>query len=88
MSSIKRKIRHFRSRAKTGKEMYKKACKVLVLLIKPFCWFFFLTFSLPSASLDLKVPNKLAGKRDSRRGVIPTTSFSENVVVAERSYQM
>ena len=30
-------------------------CKVVVLLIKP--TFFFLTFSLPSASLDLKVPN-------------------------------
>ena len=28
-------------------------CKVVVLLIKPFV---FLTFSLPSASLDLKVP--------------------------------
>ena len=38
--------------------MYKKAwctCKVVVLLIKPIV-FFFLTFSLPSASLDLKVP--------------------------------
>ena len=38
--------------------MYKKAwytCKVVVLLIKPIV---FLTFSLPSASLDLKVPNK------------------------------
>ena len=37
--------------------MYKKAwctCKVVVLLIKPIV---FLTFSLPSASLDLKVPN-------------------------------
>ena len=31
--------------------------KVVVLLIKPFVVFFF-TFSLPSASLDLKVPNK------------------------------
>ena len=39
--------------------MYKKAwctCKVVVLLIKPIVVFFFLTFSLPSASLDLKVP--------------------------------
>ena len=41
--------------------MYKKSwcnCKVVVLLIKPIvCLFvFFLTFSLPSASLDLKVP--------------------------------
>ena len=38
--------------------MYKKAwctCKVVVLLIKPIA-VFFLTFSLPSASLDLKVP--------------------------------
>ena len=37
--------------------MYKKAwcaCKVIVLQIKPIV---FLTFSLPSASLDLKVPN-------------------------------
>ena len=36
--------------------MYKKArctCKVVVLLIKPIV---FLTFSLPSASWDLKVP--------------------------------
>ena len=36
--------------------MYKKAwctCKVVVLLIKPIV---FVTFSLPSASLDLKVP--------------------------------
>ena len=37
--------------------MYKKAwctCKVIVLQIKPIV---VLTFSLPSASLDLKVPN-------------------------------
>ena len=37
--------------------MYKQVwctCKVVVLLIKPIV---FLTFSLPSASLDLKVPN-------------------------------
>ena len=36
--------------------MYKKAwctCEIVVLLIKPIV---FLTFSLPSASLDLKVP--------------------------------
>ena len=41
--------------------MYKKAwctCKVVVLLIKPIV---FLTFSLPSASLDLKVPNQTYG---------------------------
>ena len=38
--------------------MYKKAwytCKVVVLLIKAIVFF---TFSLPSASLALKVPNK------------------------------
>ena len=55
--------------------MYKKAwctCKVVVLLIKPIVFF---TFSLPSASLDLKVPI-LAGKRDSL--VHSTASPSEN----------
>ena len=65
--------------------MYKKAwctCKIVVLLIKPIVY---LTFSLPSASLDLKVPI-LAGKRGSRRH--STTSFSESVLVAETSYQM
>ena len=44
--------------------MYKKVlctCEVVVLLIKPIV---FLTFSLSSGSLDLKVPI-LAGKRDS-----------------------
>ena len=63
--------------------MYKKAwctCKVVVLLIKPIV---FLTFSLPSASVDLKVPI-LAGKRGSSRH--SATSFSENVVVAGTSY--
>ena len=63
--------------------MYKKAwctCKVVVLLIKPIV---FLTFLLPSASVDLKVPI-LAGKRGSSRH--STTSFSENVVVAGTSY--
>ena len=42
--------------------MYKKAwctCRVVVLLIKPIV---FLTFSLSSASLDLKVPNMRIGK--------------------------
>ena len=39
------------SRAKTGKEMY--TCKVVFLLMKRVV---FLTFSLPSVSLDLKVP--------------------------------
>ena len=42
---------------------------------------FFLTFSLPSASLDLKV-HILARKRDSRRH--STTSFRENVLVTEQ----
>ena len=59
--------------------MYKKAwctCKVVVLLIKPIA---FLPFSLPSASLDLKVPI-LAGKRGSRRH--SNTSFRANLVVA------
>ena len=40
--------------------MYKKVwctCEVVVLLIKPIGFFF--TFSLPSVSLDLKVPNVL-----------------------------
>ena len=67
--------------------MYKKAwctCKVVVLLIKPTV-FFFVFFSLPSASLDLKVPI-LAAKRGSR--CHPTTSFSENVEVAATSNQM
>ena len=61
--------------------MYKKAwctCKVVVLLIKPIV---FLTFSLPSASLDLKVPI-LARNRDSRRH--STTSFRENILVTEQ----
>ena len=43
---------------KNRKEMYNKAwctCKVVVLLIKPI---FFLTFSLPSVSLNLKLPSK------------------------------
>ena len=51
------------------------------MLIKPIV---FLTFSLSSASLDLKVPI-LAGKRDSRPHF--STSFSENVVMAGTSYQ-
>ena len=65
--------------------MYKKAwctCKVVVLLIKPTV---FLTFSLSSASLDLKVPI-LAGKRGSRRR--STTSFRANLVGAKTRYQM
>ena len=46
-----------RSRVKTVKKCTKKVCctwEVVVLLIKPIVFF---TFSLPSASLDLKVPN-------------------------------
>ena len=65
--------------------MYKKAwctCKVVVLLIKATVFFF---FSLPSASLDLKVPI-LAAKRGSR--CHPTTSFRENVELAATRYQM
>ena len=49
-----------------------------------YCVFFF-TFSLPPASLDLKVPI-LAGKRDSRH--YSTTCFMKNVLVEESSYQM
>ena len=65
--------------------MYKKAwctCKVVVLLIKPIV---FLTFSLPSASLDLKV-HILTGKRGSRRH--SSSSFRANLVVAKTRYQM
>ena len=41
----------------------------------------------PNAMLCSRVnQRRLAGKRDSRR--YSTTSFSENVVVAETSYQM
>ena len=83
--SFKREIGHFFLRPKNGIEMYKKVwctCKVVVFLIKPIV---FITFSLPSASLDLKVPI-LAGKRGIRRH--STTSFSKNVKVAETSYQM
>ena len=63
--------------------MYKKACKVVVLLLEPIV--FFLTFSLPPASLDLKIPI-LAGKRHSRH--YSTTCFMKNVLVEESSYQM
>ena len=47
--------------------MYKKAwctCEVVVVLIKPIV---FLTFSLSSASLDLKVPNRGLKQRGRRR---------------------
>ena len=51
--------------------MYKKVrctCEVVVLLIKPIA---FLTFSLSSESLDLKVPN-LNGKRKAARVHVPS----------------
>ena len=52
--------------------MYTKpgcTCKVVVLLIKPivFLFFFFLTFSLPSASLDLKVPISELTRQDGTK---------------------
>ena len=51
--------------------MYKKAgctCKVVVLLINLlFFVFFFLTLSLPSASLDLKVPISELTKQDGTK---------------------
>ena len=55
-SSIKREEFSRRSCAKTGEEMYVQSC---CFAYKICCFFFvfFLTFSLPSASLDLKVPN-------------------------------
>ena len=49
--------------------MYKKAwctCKVVVLLIQPIV---LLTFSLPSASLDLKVPKKDDGETAKKQQV-------------------
>ena len=54
--------------------MYKKACcmsKVIVLLIKPIV---FLTFLLPSATLDLKVPISGA-PRACERSLIATTIY-------------
>ena len=57
--------------------MYKKewcACKVVVLLIKPIV---VLTFPLPSASLDLKVPsdgNENFKKKEEPRGLINKTT--------------
>ena len=57
--SLKHGIRHFHVEVvqKQERKVQKRVMqvKVVVLLIKPF---FFLTFTLPSASLDLKVPNK------------------------------
>ena len=50
--------------------MYKKTgctCKVVVLLIKPIVFWVFFTFSLPSASLDLKVPISELTKQDGTK---------------------
>ena len=58
--SLKHGIRHFHVEVvqKQERKVQKRVMqvKVVVLLIKTFV--FFLTFSLPSASLDLKIPNK------------------------------
>ena len=58
--SLKHGIRHFHVEVvqKQERKVQKRVMqvKVVVLLIKPF--FFFLTFTLPFASLDLKVPDK------------------------------
>ena len=56
---IKREIRHFhvvvvQKRERNIQKVW-CTCKVVVLLIKPIV---FMAFSLPSASLDLKVPNE------------------------------
>ena len=85
MSSIKREIRHFYAVVvqKWAKKCTKKRAKWLFCFWNLLC--FFLTFSLPPASLDLKVPI-LAGKRDSRH--YSTTCFMKNVLVEESSYQM
>ena len=62
MSFIKREIRHFQvavvhKRERNVQKRCDGTCKVVVLLFKPIV---LLTFSLPSASLDLKVPNIFA----------------------------
>ena len=57
-SSIKREIRHFHVVVEQKREWKVQkvwcTCEVVVLLIKPIV---FMTFSLSSPSLDLKVPN-------------------------------
>ena len=54
-SQVDLKFGHFMSQlCSEGKEMYKKACRVVVLLIKPIV---FLTYPLPSSSWFGKVPN-------------------------------
>ena len=62
MPFIKREIRHFHvavahKREKNVQKRCDGTCKVVVLLFKPIV---LLTFSLPSVSLDLKVPNIFA----------------------------
>ena len=55
---MKCEVRHFHVVLvqKRSKKAW-RTCKVVVLLIKPIVY---LTFSLPSASLDLKVPSTVA----------------------------
>ena len=59
LPSLKHGIRHFHVEVvqKQERKVQKRVMqvKVVVLLIKPF---FFLTFTLPFASLNLKVPDK------------------------------
>ena len=60
--------------------MRKKAwctCKVVVLLIKPIVY---LTFLLPSASLDLRVPSTVAARGNSPS---PITEVKYNTVPSE-----
>ena len=65
-----------RSRAKTGKEMYKKS----VMHVESCCFayrklLFFFTVSLPSASVDLKVPNDEGSRAaPTNWGVLATTT--------------
>ena len=77
-------MRHFYAVVvqKRAKKCTKKRAK---LLFASGTYCVFLTFLLPSASLDLKVPI-LAAKRDSRH--YSTTRFMKNVLVEESSYQM
>ena len=60
MPSIKREIRHLHvavvhSRQRNVKKNKRDTCRVVVLSIQPIP---FLTFSLPSPSWHLKVPNR------------------------------
>ena len=67
--------------------MYKKAwctCKVVVLLIKPIV--FFLTFSLRSASLDLKVPVILTTTAfTSTKNYVNRSTFTTRIASGARS---